>query len=313
MIKQTKKMILFLSLIFLGIYSSASAEVVDRIVALVNNDIITLVQLNKAIHPYKINIETSQKSSQEQKQLIEKLKTDMLQQLIDRSLTAQEADKYQVKVSEADVDAAVENFKKMNKLDQAGLEKALAAEGLAYKDYRARMKEEILQSMLITRAVRSKVIITDNDIKAYYESHKDEFVGVKKYHLRNILMETEADILAVEAKLSQGLSFAQLAKDHSLATNASEGGDLGVFDVNSFSETIKNELLQLGKGQHSKVLETGQGYQLIYVEDILLEGDIPFDQARDQIQNILYKEQAEKRFSDWIESLKKSAHIKEML
>ena len=237
----------------------------------------------------------------------------MLQQLIDRSLTAQEADKYQVKVSEADVDTAVENFKKMNKLDQAGLEKALAAEGLAYKDYRARMKEEILQSMLINRAVRSKVIITDTDLETYYESHRDEFTGVKKYHLRNILMEKEADLLAVEAKLGQGHSFAQLAKDHSLATNAAEGGDLGVFDVNSFSQGIKNELLRLDKGQHSKVLETGQGYQLIYVEDIILEGDIPFDQARDQIQNILYKEQAEKRFSDWIDSLKKNAHIKVML
>ncbi len=312
MIQKTKQTILFLAVSVLAVYSLASAEVVDRIVAVVNNEIITLVQLNKAIHPYRINIEASQKPAAEQKQLLEKLEKDMLQQLIDRSLTTQQAAKYRLEVPESDVDAAIENFKKMNKLDQAGLEKALAAEGLAYQDYRAKMKEEILQSLLINRAVRSKVIITDADIKAYYEAHKQAFSGVRKYHLRNILMENQADLILVEKKLDTGASFARLAQEHSIATNASQGGDLGVFDVNNFSETIKNELLKLDKGQHSAILETGQGYQILYVEDMILEADIPFDQARDQIQNAVYKEQAEKKFSDWIESLKKSAHIKIM-
>ena len=57
----------------------------------------------------------------------------------------------------------------------------------------------------------------------------------------------------------------------------------------------------------------GQGYQILFVEDILMEGDKTLDQARDNIENILYKEQAEKRFKEWIESLKKHAHIKNML
>lgn len=313
MIKKTRQIILFMTLILLVTYSIASAEIVDRIVAVVNNDIITLVQLNKAIQPYKLKIEASQTSADQQKAQIENLEKNMLKQLIDRSLTSQEAIKYNVNVTDKDIDQAINNFMKMNQLDQEGLEKGLAAEGILYKDYRLKMKEEILQSMLINRAVRSKVIITESDITTYYDAHKEEFAGIKKYHLKNILMTSETDLKGVEKKLGENTSFAQLAKQYSIGTNAQQGGDLGVFDINSFSENIKQGLLPLGKGEHSPILEIGQGYQILYVEDIILEGNKTIDQANEQIQNILYKEQAEKLFTDWIKSLKKSAHIKIML
>jgi peptidyl-prolyl cis-trans isomerase SurA len=159
MIKKTRQIILFMTLILLVTYSIASAEIVDRIVAVVNNDIITLVQLNKAIQPYKLKIEASQTSADQQKAQIENLEKNMLKQLIDRSLTSQEAIKYNVNVTDKDIDQAINNFMKMNQLDQEGLEKGLAAEGILYKDYRLKMKEEILQSMLINRAVRSKDIM----------------------------------------------------------------------------------------------------------------------------------------------------------
>ncbi|MCP3943711.1 MAG: parvulin peptidyl-prolyl isomerase [Desulfobacteraceae bacterium] len=309
MIKNTKFSILCLVLIIIGAYSIASAEIVDRIVAVVNNDIITLRQLDKATKPYKLNIEASQNSSEQKKQLIETLEKDVLGQLIDRSLTSQEAVKYNIEVTKKEVDGAINYFMKTNKMDQEGFERSLTAEGISYKDYRAKMRGEILQSMLINRAVRSQVIITDTDIKNYYDAHKEEFSGMKKYHLRNILMENKADLRAVEKKLGKNFSFAQLAKKYSIATNASDGGDLGAFELNSFSENIKNSLQSLGKGDHTPILEAGQGYQILFVENLLMEGNKTLKQASDQIENILYKEKAEKRFSEWMDSLKKHAHI----
>ncbi|MDX2441646.1 MAG: SurA N-terminal domain-containing protein [Desulfobacterales bacterium] len=297
----------------IGICAIASAEVVDRIVAVVNNEIITLSDLNKAILPYKSNIEASQNSSEKKQELIQTLERDVLQQLIDRSLTSQEAAKYHIEVSKEDIDSAIHNFMTANKMDPEELEAALAADGLTLKDYQSKMKKEILQSRLISRAVRSQVIITDADVKAYYDSHVDAFTGVKKYHLRNILMDAEADLAEIEPKIGNLVSFEQLAKEHSIASNAADGGDLGVFDINNFSEKIKLSLQALGKGDHTPVLYVGQGYQILFVEDILMEGNKTLDQARDQIENILYKEQAEKRFKEWIESLKTHAHIKNML
>lgn len=311
MIKKTKIGILLI--LAIGICTIASAEVVDRIVAVVNNEIITLSDLNKAILPYKHNIDASENSSEKKQELIQTLKRDVLQQLIDRSLSSQEAVKYNIVVSKEDVDSAIHNFMTTNKMDPEELEAALAADGLTLKDYQSKMKKEILQSRLISRAVRSQVIITDTDIKTYYDSHLDAFTGVKKYHLRNILMDAKADLAAIEPKIGNLSSFKKLAKEHSIASNAADGGDLGAFDINNFSEEIKISLQALGKGDHTSVLYVGQGYQILFVEDILMEGNKTLDQARDQIENILYKEQAEKRFKEWIESLKTHAHIKNML
>ena len=311
--RKIKQIIVCMTVIICGIFSMASAEIIDRIVAIVNNDIITLSELNKATKPYKANLEASQKSDEEKEKIAVKIDDQMLQQLIDRSLTAQQAAKYNISVSQKDIDSAVKNFKESKNLNQEQLEQALAEDGLTYKDYRGKMKSEILQSRLISRAVQSQVIITDNDIKTYYDGHGELFAGAKKYHLRNIVMEAEAGIQAIEEKLAGNISFDQLAKQYSQATNASDGGDLGVFDINNFSEEIKNSLQTLEKGDHTPILMAGQGYQILYVEDVVMEGKKTLGQARDQIENILYKEKAEKRFSEWIESLKKNAHINIML
>jgi len=313
MINKTRQSILWLSMIFIGISSIASAEIIDRIVAVVNNDIITLIQLNKATKPYIMNIDSSQQSSEQKKQMVKNLEEEMLKQLIDRALTTQEAIKYNIDVTEQEVDGAINNFLKTNNLDMEGLEKGLAADGLNLKDYREKMKGEILQSRLISRAVRSKVIITDTDIQEYYDTHGEVFTGVKKYHLRNIVMDNQEDTKAIEKKLGKEISFAQLAKEYSIASNASEGGDLGAFDINNFSEIIKNSLQTLGKGDHTSILEAGQGYQILFVEDVIIEGEKTLEQASEQIENILYREMAEKQFAEWIKSLKENAHIKIML
>jgi peptidyl-prolyl cis-trans isomerase SurA len=241
----------------------------------------------------------------------------MIQQNIVRNFIAttvlqNEAKRLKLKVEKKEIDEALEKIKSRIPPGMS-LEKALAQEGLTYQAYRTRMKEEILQSMLINRTVRSKVIITDKDIENYYQAHGEKFAGVKKYHLRNILLDDEAKIREVEKKLNAHVSFALLAKKYSMAPNAADGGDLGVFDINSFSRTIKESIKSLKKGEHTPVLETGQGYQILYVEDVVTSGGKSLEQARDEIQDILYQEKAARRFTEWVDSLKKHAHIKIML
>lgn len=133
MIKKTHFGILLI--LALGICSIASAEVVDRIVAVVNNEIITLSDLNKAILPYKSNIEASQNSSEKKQELIQSLERDVLQQMIDRSLTSQQAAQYNIAVTKEDVDSAVNNFMTANKMNKQELELALAGDGMTLEDY----------------------------------------------------------------------------------------------------------------------------------------------------------------------------------
>ncbi|MFN2358086.1 MAG: SurA N-terminal domain-containing protein [Desulfotignum sp.] len=314
MIKKTLVVLAGICLLGAGSFVSAKEEIVDRIVAIVNDDIITLSQLNKETRPYRERIAATDRSRSDKEQMIQSLEQDILDKLIDQALTRQEAARYNISVSDDDVMTAMENFKKTNNLDQEGLEKGLEAEGITLEQYQERIREDILQSMLINRAVRSKVIITQEDIAAYYEKNADAFQGEKKYHLRNILMDTKQGIQEVVSQLEKNqLTFAKAARQYSMASNAEEGGDLGIFDVDNFSEIIRDAVLPLEKKEFSRVIQTGSRYQVIYVEDILASGGKTLEQAADEIQDILYREQVERKFADWIASLKKNAHIKIML
>lgn len=311
-----KKIIVLLAGIYLfgtGPAVSAEKEIVDRIAAVVNNDIITLSQLKNATRPYREQVAVSGRPEAEKKQLLATLEREILHQMIGRALTRQEAARHQIRVSDEEVQASIDNFKQQNNLDQEGLEKGLEDEGVTLEEYRERVRGDILQSMLINRVIRSRVIVTQADIEAYYTAHPERFKGERKYHLRNIFVGTEQESHNILSRLEQGLSFSEAARQFSKASNAKEGGDLGVFDIDTFSDAIRDAVMPLDKGQYSQTIPTGQGFQILYVEDVLESGGKSLEQARDEIQEILFREQAEEKFSQWIESLKNNAHIKVML
>ncbi|HGY12010.1 MAG TPA: parvulin peptidyl-prolyl isomerase [Desulfobacterales bacterium] len=311
--KKINWIIFSLILINFSFCGSISAEVIDRIVAIVNNDIVTLVQLRKETAPYVKKIGTSGLSDEKKKQAMQDIDKKILTALVDQSLTQQEAQKYHINVSDTDIDNAVENVKKNKSLSDKEFESALAQEGLTLEGYRENIKKQILQARIINHAVKSKVVITPSDILKEYQANMDKYSGKKKYHLRNILMDNEDKIKEIKKKLDMNKEFIPLAKEYSIASNASDGGDLGIFDISNFSKNIKDSLSKLSKGQFTDVISTAQGFQIFYIEDIVLDGAKTLEQAQDEIYENLYRELSEEKFKTWLESLKKKAHIKIML
>jgi len=307
------KMVFSLMIMSFCFCGAISAEVIDRIVALVDDDIITLVQLSRETAPYMKNIEASGYSDAKKKQMVNDINNKVLDALIDRSLTQQEAKKYRIDVSEPEIDKAVENVLKTRSLTHADFLQALSKEGLALEEYRENIKKQILQAKLINSAVKSKVIITDAEIKKVYERDAEKYSGKKQYHLRNILMENEDAIKKIKIKLDKNGKFTLVAKEYSIAPNAQDGGDLGVFDIDNFSKNIKESISNLNKGGFTDVISTAQGFQIFYVEDIVLIGQKTLEQARDEIFTNLYRSAVEIKFKTWLESLKKKAHIQKKI
>lgn len=312
--KKRLKGIVFLgAVISFSFCQPLSAEVVDRIVAIVNSDIVTLVQLKKETQPYMKNIESSGYSVEKKKTLMHEVNKNMLNAMVDRLLTQQEAARYHINVSDNEINNAVEKMKKRRSLSQEEFEQALNKEELTVKEYRDNIKKQILQTKLINHAVKSKVVITESDIKKEYKKNAEKFSGQKKYHLRNILMKNRDDIKEIKNKLDKKNKFTVLAKKYSMASNASDGGDLGFFDIENFSEKIKTSISKLSIGDYTDVISTAQGFQIFFIQDIVMEGGKTLKQAHDQIQESLYRREVEKKFKTWLESLKKKAHIKIML
>ena len=308
--KRINQFVFSLIIVFICFCGMAFAEVIDKIVAVVNTDIITLVELNRETTPFVQQIKSSGYSAEKKEEMLAAVRLKVLNQLIDNSLTRQEAKRYHVKVSEFEIDNAVEEVRKSKSLSAEEFKMALAQEGLTVAEYRDVIRKQMLQNKLINYMVKSKVIITEAEIKKEYESDVIKYAGQKKFHLRNILMDDEAQIRELKKQLDRKKDFVTLAMQYSMAPNASEGGDLGLFDISSFSKEIKENISPLGVGAHTDVISTAQGYQIFYIQDIVLEGGKTYAQARDEIYQTLYREQIQKRFDVWLKSLKEKAHIK---
>ncbi len=299
-----------------------SAEIVDRIVAVVNDDVITLTELNTLIKPYIEKIRTLGYSPEKEKQLIFKVRESMLNRLIDEKIEDQEIKRAKIEISDEQIDSTLERIKETNFYTDEDLRAGLAKDGLTMKEYRKRIRDQILRTRLVNLNVKSKIVITKEDIKAYYEKHLDKYGGKKKYHLRNIIMtvpsladsgkklEIKAKMDEILEELKAGQSFEALAKKYSESPAASDGGDLGVFEFDSLSPKLQKAIKDIKPGGFTPVLDTDQGYQIFSLEEIVNAPGKSLESVSPEIERILYEESVERKYQTWIEGLRKQAVIK---
>jgi len=299
-----------------------SREVVDRVVAVVNNEIILMSELNEALNPFLNRLQEYQYSQEEQEQLLYKLREEILAQLINERITDQQAKKAGIEITNKEVDASIERMKQANRLTDEKLRETLSEQGLTMEEFKEKIREQILRSKLVSLEVKSKIVITKEDIKNTFQKESEKYSETNKYHLRSILMRVpagtdeqdkkaiEAKMLAIHEKLEQGEKFEELASIHSHPSLASSGGYLGAFNPESLAPNIREAVVKLKPGEFSSVLDTDQGYQIFFVDKIESEEGRSLDEASAEIEDRLYKEIVDEKFSSWLQELRNRSHIK---
>jgi peptidyl-prolyl cis-trans isomerase SurA len=302
--------------------SAFGAEVVDRIVAVVNNDLISLSDLNNKLRPYLEKIKTMGYPPDKETQMIFKVREDVLNQLIDQKLTDQEIARYKITASEKEVDNAVERIKKANSLTDEGFRQALAKEGLTLEEYRKIAKENILRANLVNREIKAKVVITKEDIKAYYDSHPDQYGFEEKYHLANIMikipenpdstvrLQIHQKMAEILQALNAGKSIDEVIQAFSDSTAKVQGGELGSFSLSAMDPKIREAVKDLTPGQYSGIIETDYGPQIFCLLDKEKTASKTLEAASAEIENKLYKDIVDQKFSKWIEELRSRSDIK---
>jgi peptidyl-prolyl cis-trans isomerase SurA len=301
---------------------TGEAEVVDRIVAIVNEDAVTLSELNEAVQPFVQQIREAPYGPDERRQLLSKVRQDMLNRIIDQRLTDQESKRLGISVHDSEIDKRLDIVKEQNFFTDEDLEKALEAEGYSLEEYREKIKEQLLSQKLVNMEVKSKIAITEDEIAQYYENHKKDYAGAVQYHLRTLLirvsswengeakdMAMERMNLAVEA-LKAGAPFEKVARQYSEDVTAQEGGDLGLFTINELAPELQETVRWLKEGEVSSVLQTSQGFQLLFVEQIRSALGKTLDEARPEIQQQLYREEVDRKYKTWLETLRERSYIK---
>lgn len=299
----------------------AHADIVDRILVVVNDDIILLSEIDQIMSSIKKSYESRGVPLVEQERLLRGQRANVLERLIRDKLTDQQVARHKLKVTDDEVDRTIKRIRETNKLSEDEFRRAVELEGLQFDTYRKRIKDQILRTRLVNREVKSRIVVTDSDIKHYYDEHIEQYTGSTKYKLRHILLKLSPDapdsqvsrvseeMNMIRRRLQAGESFKDLAMQFSDASTAATGGELGVFGLNLLSEEINAALKGLQPKEFSPVVETDQGQQIFYVEEILQSGGKTLEEAAPEIKEKLYAERVNQKFKTWLEDLRKRSHI----
>lgn len=318
--KATASLILFFAGIILLFHSSASGEICNRVVAIVNDEVVTLYELNTMMQA--LTGIPSEQLKNKSEEVYFKTRQKVLNDLIDQKIVLEKIKELKIEVTAKVVDQAVERVKADNQLTQEDLLAELKEQGSNYESYRESIEKELERIQLVNYEVKSKIILREEEIEEYYNTHRDEFTSEGRVRLALIFLKQEDPADKNEARalyqkaqdilsmIKGGKNFANLARKFSNGPGASEGGDLGVFKMSQLNPEMADIIKDLSAGEVSKPIIRPYGIKIIKVEEKDGGGEKSLEQVRNAIQTILYKKELNKRYSAWIKELRKKAYIK---
>jgi peptidyl-prolyl cis-trans isomerase SurA len=309
---------ILIALMLLGFTPRVFGEIVEQIVAQVNNDIITLTQYNMEVEAVDREVQARFQGEEQEQRRTEIMKR-LLPSLIDELLLIQKAEEFGMAEDlDLEANAFMEDMMKRNNIPSLEvLKQEMARAGVQYSEYYANLRKQILVNRLKGAMVRRKVKIMSGDIEAYYNEHIADYTVPETVHLQEIVMYTEEkDPVAVRrrmeevrAKLFQGNKFVEVAKVNSEGPTAEQGGDIGSFPVPSLSPLISQAISQLKPGEYSDIIELDFGYEIVRLVKRTAPKKRPLAEVRDEIEDKLFRDRINPILDEYLDELKKESYI----
>lgn len=314
----------FFTMLFLesGFFLEGQAfgEIYNRVVAIVNDDVVTLYELNTRMKELTgMSADTFKRKSETQ---FMDTRRKILRVLIEEKIAKEKIKELDIKIDPKEVDMAIERVKADNNLTQEDLVSELKAQGQTYEGYRRMIKRELERVRLVNYEVKSKIIIREEEMKQYYDEHKDEFTSQGKVHLAMIFLKQsdpadrrESSELKEEAnrimeKLKSGEDFGALARRYSDGPGAKDGGDMGIFKISELNQEMAGAVHKLSTGEVGAPIVTPGGIQIIKVVEKDQGGEKSFEQVKNAIRSTLYRQALNEKYAEWIKELREKAYTK---
>ncbi len=303
----------FLAALLTAVFFAASAQatqVINRIVAVVNGESITLTELDNHLTPYLAQMQDQGYSLMEQEAAVPELRQRVLNNMINNILLLQEAERLGLEISVVEVENYINQFKSDNNLTEDMLQAQLAYEGLTRSEYEEQVQGSMLRNRLISFMVRRKVVVTAQEVEDYFLSHPEEFGSDQQISVSVLLVPDQDQIVDLRERILDGeLSFADAARQYSQGPEAENGGDFGEFNFRELSDDWKEALAGLGQGDVSEPFFVNNMWGLLYVNGFSSQGDVNMSDVEDEIFDLLEREKMAELLDDYIEELRDKAII----
>jgi peptidyl-prolyl cis-trans isomerase SurA len=300
--------------------AAAHAAVADRIVAVVNDEVVTLSELNNAFEPYQEKFDASYQGPDREKARAE-AKLMLLNRMIEGVLMEQESRKTGIAVRDEEVTEAINDIQKQRKLTPDELRRALARDGITLDAFRKDIRNQINRMKLIRRDIKSRVAVTDEEIGEFYRKRREDYEGKEVVRIKQIVLllpkdvdpaakgKLQADAENIQKRLIDGEPFDRLSAKYSQGPAAAEGGDVGFIERGMIHSEVEDIAFGLPLNQISGVIESSVGFHIIQVIDRRGAGLKAIESVREEIREKIDREKMEKKYGEWVEELRKKSHI----
>ncbi|HSB69292.1 MAG TPA: peptidylprolyl isomerase [Candidatus Methylomirabilis sp.] len=298
--------------------SEPTGMVLDRVVAVVNDEALTLSEIQEEGQPVIRKI-FKDFVGPERDRRVEEAEKRLMDDLIERRLAVQVAKKEGMMPSSAEVTGAIEELKKNNNAtDDAQFRALLRAEGMTYEQVRRTVEERLAISRTLARQIRSAIIIREDELTQYYQDHPDKYPRIPEAEIRHILVAVppgsdgaaaKARAEEVLARLKAGADFSKMAEQYSDSPTKDKGGELGAIHRGDLAPEIEAAAFGLPVGGVSELIRTPAGWNIIKVERVRTETVAPFAEVRESIRDEVFQEKFEVKRKEWLAALRAKAFI----
>jgi peptidyl-prolyl cis-trans isomerase SurA len=290
--------------------TASGSVVVDRVVAVVNNEIITMSDLQRE--------EAIKKHDAKQDDRL------VLEDMIDRKLQMAAAKRVGMDVTDNELDEAIADIMKRNNMDSKKFDTALAKEGLTLEQYKSELREQMTLSRLFNKYVRSGVAIDEAEARQFYQNNQKTYslpdeIRVRQIFLRlpeNATKAQETEIrdkaLGVYERAKKGEDFIRLVHEISEGVTVEQDGDLGFMQREHMLPEIEEAVRMLKPGEIAGPLKFAGGYNVIKLEEVRTPAR-PFEKVKDEIMKTLYEQKVENTYRSWLQTLRSDSHIENRL
>jgi len=292
--------------------------VLDRVVAVVNDEALTLSEIQEEGQPVVRKI-FQDFIGPEQDRRLEEAHKRLLEDLIDRRLMYQVAKREGTVPSQAEVNGAIDELKRNNNVtDDAQFRAMLRAEGLTLEQIRRSIGERLAIGRLLARQIRSAIVLNEDEMVGYYQANQEKYKRVPQAEIRHMLFpvppgteEAAARARAEEARsrILAGADFAQVAGQYLDAAAAARAAEVMTVHRGDLAPDIEAAAFGLPGGGVSGLLRTETGWHLIKVERIQAEPVAPYAEVRESIRELLFQEKFEAKRKEWLGGLRSRAFI----
>ena len=292
--------------------STYASPLLDRVVAVVNKEVITWSELYKAMEFEVVSGDMKSMNDADKKKLFKESEAAFLEGLIDKKLQLQAAARLDIGAGKEEIAEAINGIKKKYSMDEKEFEASLKKEGFTFDEYKRRLAEHIILSKVVAQQVRNKVVVTDEEVKQYMGENTDT-----EYRVRQILFKTpekDADRGAVEAraeevfqKVKGGEDFVAAALKYSEDPTGRAGGDLGFIKKALLGKEFLDVLSPMSVGEMSRPFWTARGLHIIRLEEKVDARNM--DEFKETVKKKLFDQKFEGEYRNWLRGLREKAFV----